>query len=106
MYLIKISELLSRCLTEIEPLYKTLRRHLINNDPEKIGDAWRLLDNEWGLSAKQLAVTSDNFFFDKSFQPYLAPFDYANGSADDFYAAYNAIKHDRVRNLPKANKMS
>ncbi len=103
VYSIKISELLSRCLTEIESLYKDLYRGLKKDDPEKIGDAWRLLDNEWGLSAKQLAVTSDNFFFDESFQPYFAPFDYINRSVDDFYAAYNAIKHDRAKNLPKAN---
>lgn len=103
VYSIKISELLSRCLTEIESLYKDLYRHTKNNDPEKIGDAWRFLDKEWGLSAKQLAITSDNFFFDKSFRPYFAPFDYINRSSDDFYAAYNAIKHDRAKNLPKAN---
>jgi len=103
VYSIKISELLSRCLTEIESLYKDLYRRLKNDDPEKIGDAWRLLDGEWGLSTKQIAVTSDNFFFDESFQPYLAPFDYVNGSENDFYSAYNAIKHDRAKNLPKAN---
>lgn len=103
VYSIKISELLSRCLTEIESLYKDLYRRLENSDPIKIGDAWRYLDNEWGLSAKQLSLTSDNFFFDKSFHPYFAPFDYSNGSEDDFYSAYNAIKHDRAKNLPKAN---
>lgn len=103
VYSIKISELLSRCLTEIESLYKDLYRDLKKSDPEKIGDAWRLLDKEWGLSAKQIAVTSDSFFFDKAFQPYLSPFDYSNGSIDDFYSAYNAIKHDRAKNLPKAN---
>jgi|GEM_PF-1823627 len=103
VYSIKISELLSRCLTEIESLYKDLYRRLEGGDPEKIGDAWRFLDTEWEMSAKQLAVTSDNFFFDKSFQPHFAPFDYVNGSPDDFYSAYNAIKHDRAKNLPKAD---
>lgn len=103
VYSIKISELLSRCLTEIESLYKDLYRRLNNSNPENIGDAWRFLDEEWKLSTKQLAVTSDNFFFDKSFRPYFSPFDYVNGSPDDFYSAYNAIKHDRAKNLPKAN---
>lgn len=103
VYSIKISELLSRCLTEIESLYKDLYRRMENSDPANIGDAWRLLDKEWGLSTKQLSLASDNFFFDKSFHPYFAPFDYANGSQDDFYSAYNAIKHDRAKNLPKAN---
>lgn len=103
VYSIKISELLSRCLTEIESLYKDLYRRLKNEDPEKIGDAWRILDGEWGLTTKQLAIASDNFFFDESFQPYFAPFDYKNKSIDDFYTAYNSIKHDRAKNLPKAN---
>lgn len=104
VYSIKISELLSRCLTEIESLYKDLYRRLHDNhSPKNIGDAWRLLEQEWNLSTKQLAVTSDNFFFDKSFQPYVTPFEYTNGSANDFYSAYNAIKHDRAKNLPKAN---
>jgi hypothetical protein len=103
VYSIKISELLSRCLTEIESLYKDLYRRENNSDPMSIGDAWRFLDSAWQLSKKELTVTSDNFFFDRSFHPYFAPFDYGNGSMDDFYASYNAIKHDRAKNLPKAN---
>lgn len=103
VYSIKISELLSRCLTEIESLYKELYRKEAGSDPGKVGDAWTFLDAQWKLSKKQLGVASDNFFFDKSFHPYFAPFDYKNKSEDDFYSAYNAVKHDRAKNLNKAN---
>lgn len=103
VYSIKISELLSRCLTEIESLYKDLYRNETNTNPATVGDAWRFLDSEWRLAKKELEITSDNFFFGEYFQPYFAPFDYQNGSDEDFYSAYNAVKHDRAKNLHKAN---
>lgn len=103
VYSIKISELLSRCLTEIESLYKDLYRREKGSSPSTIGDAWRYLDSQWKLEQKELSITSDNFFFDSAFTPYLRPFAYDNKSVDDFYSAYNAVKHDRAKSLSKAN---
>ena len=103
VYSIKISELLSRCLTEIESLYKDLYRREAGKSPDNVGEAWRFLNLQWQLDHKELAVMSDNFFFDDSFHPYFAPFSYRNGSEDDFYSAYNSVKHDRAKNLSKAN---
>ena len=41
--------------------------------------------------------------FKSTFQPSFAPFGYKDKSTDDYFSTYNAIKHDRVKNIHKAN---
>ncbi len=103
VYSIKISELLSRCSMEIESLLKDLYRKEFDAEPESVGQAATALDMKWGISKKELKITTDSFYFTTLYSPYFAPLGYKNRSKDDYYAAYNAIKHDRAKNLHKAN---
>lgn len=42
-------------------------------------------------------------YFEKRFSGYFKPLGYKPKSCNDFYSAYNAIKHDRVKNVRKAS---
>jgi len=59
------------------------------------------MDSEWNLSKKNVSIISPYFHFESLKE--FAPFDYKNDSEDDYYSIYNAIKHDRVKNIEKAN---
>ena len=103
VFSIKISELLSRTSTEIESLFKDLYRREFGTEPKTVGKAFTELDSKWGITKKELSITSDNFYFTKSFTPSFAPMGYKSKSKDDYHSAYNSIKHDRAKNLYKAN---
>ncbi|MBO7053248.1 MAG: hypothetical protein J6W27_02320 [Alphaproteobacteria bacterium] len=100
-YSVKIADLIFRCSAELESLYKDLYRNETNNEPQDVGTAVRYLDEHWRISQKAIFISCPNFYFSK-FKPFK-PFDYVNGDTNDFYSAYNAIKHDRVKNIAKAN---
>lgn len=106
VYSLKTSELLLRCSTEIESLFKDLyRREFAEKLPKDggIGVAIKNINEKWDLSKKELLITNDRFYFSRELSNYFAPFGYRSGDSKDYYTAYNSVKHDRAKNLYKAN---
>jgi hypothetical protein len=111
VYSIKIAELILRTVVEIESLSKTL---YFENGGEKSydnnlffdTDCLDLLEKKWLLSKKHVVVTAPNFYLTKNENKILTPLQKANKrgtSSSDWQKAFQAIKHDRVTSLPKAN---
>ena len=61
------------------------------------------MEEHWKISKKAIFIDSPHFHFKEIFKPILCPFEYENDTEDDYYSIYNAIKHERVKNLSKAN---
>lgn len=102
VYSLKIADLILRCSIELESLAKDIYREEMGKDPGSPGECINWLEENRKISKKSIIIASHHFHFDKIFNPYFCPFDYKNDSEDDYHAIYNAIKHDRVKNLHKA----
>lgn len=100
-YSIIICDLIIRCGTDIESLYKEIYRRLINKKlPETVGEVVIELDKKLGLNSKALAIDNLNFSI-KGLNP-IKPFNYNNESEDDFYHTFCCLKHDRQKAFQKA----
>ncbi len=115
VYSIKIAELLIRTVIEIETLSKEL--YFKNGGQTKYKedgtvdflyfdtDCLNYLENLWGLSKKEVIISSANFYFTDKENIILNPLKKANkrgSSSSDWAKAYQCIKHDRSKNLNKA----
>lgn len=111
VYSVKISELLIRCVVEIEAIAKDLYFKNGGTQPTDKDlyfdtDCLNLLEDKWLLSKKQIIVASANFYFEKAENKVLTPLKKANKrgtSAEDWEKAYQAVKHNRTQNLSKGN---
>jgi len=111
IYSVKIAELLLRTVVEVESISKTLYFQNGGTKPDDIGlffdtDCIDLLEKKWLLSKKQVYVSAPNFYFTLLDNQVLTPLKKANKrgtSSSDWQKAYQAIKHNRVTSLPKAN---
>lgn len=111
IYSIKIAELLLRTSVEIESISKALYFKNGGTKPDDINlffdtDCLNLLENKWKLSKKQVQISAPNFYFTLLENQVLTPLKNANkrgSSSSDWLKAYQAIKHNRVTSLPKAN---
>lgn len=111
IYSIKIAELLLRTSVEIESISKALYFKNGGAKPDDINlffdtDCLDLLENKWQLSKKQVQVSAHNFYFALPENQVLTPLKKANKrgtSSSDWQKAYQAVKHNRVTSLPKAN---
>lgn len=103
VYSLQIADLIIRCSIELESIAKDIYRENNGKDPQKPGDAFVQLDQQWNLSHKVLTIISPYTHFKNVYCPDFAPFDYQAKSPDDYFSTYNAIKHDRVNNISKAN---
>ena len=103
LYSLKIADLIIRCSIEVESIAKDIYRRDTGKEPDKPGTAIMYLENTWTVSQKALRIVSPYTHFKSSFQPSFAPFNYEDKSSDDYLSTYNAIKHDRVKNIDKAN---
>lgn len=111
IYSIKIAELLIRTVVEVESISKEL--YFLNggdkNDDKELffdTDCLELLENKWKLSKKVIFVTSTNLYFDLDDNKILRPLKKANkrgSSSSDWLRAYQAVKHNRGKNLKKGN---
>lgn len=112
VYSVKIAELLLRCVVEIESISKDL--YLKHGGPPPAEDAHlyfdtdciNFLESKWALSKKKVIVSSANFYFQKDENKELFPLNKANKrgtSGADWAKAYQAVKHDRVLSIAKAN---
>ncbi len=103
VYSLKIADLILRCSIELESLAKDIYRERVKLEPPThTGECFNWLEENLKLSQKSILIVSHYFHFDKSFKLNFCPFNYKNHSKNDYYSQYNAIKHDRVKNLHKA----
>jgi hypothetical protein len=111
VYSVKISELLIRCSVEIEAISKDLyfkNGGIEPNDRDLYfdTDCINLLDKLWNLSSKKVIVSSSNFYFQGIDNKILNPLKKANkrgSSSSDWKKAYQAVKHNRTKNLNQGN---
>jgi len=111
VYSVKISELLIRCSVEIESIAKDLflaNGGQIPSDSDLYfdTDCLELLESKWSLSAKQVVVSAQNFYFSHADNQILTPLNKANKrgtSGADWKKAYQAVKHNRTFSLSKGN---
>lgn len=111
VYSMRIADLLIRTVIEIEALSKEL--YLANNgaiipDEEMYFDTvcMEYLNNLWLLDKKQVLVTSPNIYLEQDQNKVLVPLHKANKrgtSSADWNKAYQAVKHNRVKELEKGN---
>lgn len=111
VYSMKIADLLIRTVIEIEALSKEL--YLENSgkpveDEEMYFDTVCInyLNNLWRLENKIVLVVSPNLYYDKEENKVLRPLHKAmkrGTSSSDWNKAYQAVKHNRVKELHKGN---
>ncbi|MEZ0454422.1 hypothetical protein ABTW24_22715 [Sphingobacterium thalpophilum] len=112
IYSVKISELLIRCSVEIESISKDLFIKYGGQIPADEKDLYfdtdclQLLEDKWMLSKKKVILASSNFYFQEEENKIIAPLHKANKrgtSGSDWKKAYQAVKHNRTKNLKQAN---
>lgn len=111
VYSMRIADLLIRTVIEIEALAKEL--YLINggtlvSDEEMYFDTVciKYLDSLWNLDKKVVQVVSPCIYFENEENGILTPLHKANKcgtSSSDWNKAYQAVKHNRVKELYKGN---
>lgn len=111
VYSMKIADLLIRTVIEIEAIAKEL--YLANGgavvpDEEMYFDTVCMnhLNTLWNLDAKVVMVVSPNIYFEKDENKILRPLHKAHKrgtSSSDWNKAYQAVKHNRVKELAKGN---
>lgn len=111
VYSMRISEMLIRTVIEIEALTKDLYLEnggLIVPDEKMYFDTVCMdyLDQLWNLDKKAVLVVSPNIYLEKEENRIIYPLHKANKrgtSSSDWNKAYQAVKHNRVKELPKGN---
>jgi hypothetical protein len=100
VYSARIADLLIRCNVEAESLIRELYKREARPATTQVGEMLNSLNNDWKLEKKLVSVISPNMHYSAgyaSFCPYL----YTNKDTNDFYCAYNAVKHDRANNFER-----
>lgn len=102
VYSLKIADLIIRCSIEIESLIHSLFYREEGKNLEYIGEELQFLNKKYDLENKIVKVYSGNFNFSKKEVICFKPFDYKYKSEEDYYSTYNALKHNRGKNISKA----
>lgn len=116
LYSVKIAELLVRCAVEIESISKTLYQNEGGdmNPVDSAGkdrylnydsDCLKMLDKLWLLSKKKIILSSPSMYFEKEENLVFSPLRNAHKGETNWQKAYQAVKHNRVENLCRANIM-
>jgi len=111
VYSMRIADMLIRTVIEIEALAKDL---YLSNGGEVMDDknmyfdrvCMKHLNNLWKLDQKIVLVTSPAIYFEKEENTILKPLHKANKQGDrsaDWNKAYQAVKHNRVKELSKGS---
>lgn len=111
VYSVKISELLIRTVVEIESIVKELYFIIGGTKPNDNNlyfdtDCIKLLDEKWKLSKKKVFISAFNFYLINDENKILTPLkraDKRGSSSSNWQTAYQAVKHNRVKNLSKGN---
>ena len=111
VYSIRIADLLIRIVIEIEALAKELyltTGGVLMSDEDMYFDTVCIahLDDLWNLDKKVVQVVSHNIYFERNENKILYPLHKASKrgtSSVDWNKAYQAVKHNRIKELPKGN---
>ena len=112
VYSVKIADLLVRTCVEIESLAKVLYFECGGVEPENEKDLYYdtmclgLLNDQWKLARKKVSVVHPNMYFSKPENIELTPLHKAHkrGTSGAGWArAYQAVKHNREKNLKSGN---
>lgn len=111
VYSMKIADIIIQTVVEIEALAKEL--YLLNGgtvvpDEEMYFDTvcMKYLNDQWKLEDKVVLVVSPNIYFDNDENKILKPLKKASkrgSSSADWNKAYQAVKHNRIKELKKGN---
>lgn len=102
VYSIDIADLIVRASIELESISKDVASINCGHRINSAGNAFNWLEEHWNLSSKVLNIYSPYFHFNEEVSIFN-PFNYSRGDKNDYYSTYNSIKHDRNKNLSKAN---
>lgn len=101
IYSTVICDLIIRCCTDIESLYKELYKRMVSrNLPKTVGEIALEINRRLNLASKVLDMDNREFNFN-TFNT-ISPFGYKKKSEDDFYDTFCRLKHDRYESLQKA----
>lgn len=111
VYSMRIADLLIRTVVEIESISKELYFKQGGNKADNIElyydtDCLKLLDDKWQLSKKIVMVSSPAFYLEQHDDVYLTPLRKAHrrgSSSSRWQRAYQAVKHNRAKELKKGN---
>lgn len=103
VYSVDIADLIVRCSIEIESIVKDIYNSETKTILDSPGKCLKWMNEKWKISKKAISIISPHFHFNKAFPQLLCPLDYEKNSPEDFYKQYNAIKHNREKNINKAN---
>lgn len=107
VYSLKISDLICRCAIELESIAKSLYRQVIVQGSEKEptpGEIFKWIERNYNISKKAISIVSDSVYLvDSDMTPYFCPFEYKKEDEKDYYTVYCSLKHDKVKNIKKAN---
>lgn len=107
VFSLKISDLLIRCVVEIESIAKDLYKDNINckNFPMSkdmqsisIGKIITEIVDLWNLDKKMVSIISSNMYF-SDINSAFCPFNYKTGDTNDYVSTYNSVKHDRRKSF-------
>jgi hypothetical protein len=111
IYSVRIADLLIRCAVEIESISKDLYLREGGVVPEDRDlyfdtDCLKHLEDKWILSKKVVNLSSISFHLEKPKNRSITPLlkSYKRGTSGSLWKrAYQAVKHERVKNLKKGN---
>ena len=100
VYSVRVSDLLIRCNVESESLIRELYKDKFKKVLDQPGQMLLALNHEWSLDKKRVSIISTNMHYSEKYASFC-PFCYKNNGPDDYYKAYNSIKHDRSNTFEK-----
>ena len=103
VYSLRIADLIIKICTEMESVAKDLYRDNNQTDPKNSSMAFNWLNANWNIKYKKVRIRSSFIDFRNNLSGYYAPFNYKDKSPDNYYSVYCSLKHDKVKNLNKAN---
>lgn len=115
VYSVRIADLLVRCAVEIEAISKELyelkggdMNPVDNNGNSRTlffdTDCLEYFENTWALGEKQVIVSNANIYFEDENNRILTPLKNANKRGKcDWKTTYQAVKHNRGKNLEQGN---
>ena len=107
VYSLHIGNLIIRCAIEIESISKDLYKWLGGsaNKPYFDADCLKLLVNKWKIDKKELQIKNANMYFSKkhsTLMPLLKSHIKGSGGSE-WKSAYQGIKHNRSKEIKRAN---
>lgn len=100
VYSSRIADLLVRCNVEAESLIRELYKQNKGSSTSKIGSMLVSLNDDWSLDKKQVSIISPKMHYSSQCASFC-PYNYNDKDENDFYSAYNAVKHDMAGNFEK-----